>query len=1369
MIRGSHLLRKSPSSAALSRLLSPHWVLDQGTQVMATMAGRGAGPVGTPDSEQECAGWRIVVELVSVQLPVKRRSQESHDSSLVTAIPDKFVFTAEYLGFVSKPASLSIKTSGDIDDMRELYSEGGEGQVLEFVLMLSECGALLRSEFLGLVYQHPLLVDVWDAETKFSIGTIEIPLRGIFREGHRHVFAPLVSPFLPPLGEDNTANSLPQVACSSSKQVQVQGWNKGGAIALRVLSSGIPTKESLELTPASPLRNRSQGPGDGGKTANVNEQEEETRKGDDQDALQEASEVFALMMCCKEKILDELRDFASFRNSTEVGKSKRRWSEVELSAERFSLILRCLSLDESHLQAAVRSFRQAMAMGQEADGSDRTMSVDLQRLFYDRRYSLQLRMLGEQMMEDLDEVDDAARGALTRLCRALLFAMCGQSLHTFIPAQSLFKRFAAVGVLDLHGLENVLKFLQVDFAPSSMFALWRSMCGNSSAGVELHRFVSFCSVRLISSERRQAASLSLVRSAIKSCSEWREFVSACEMLRAKKVNPAKLNVTSQRSLATFRLDMERKDDKRRQKETGEGEDELVSAAKKKMSANRDIIRSVKHSLKVVSYPKLQELICSMEEDEWQKKQRARRRLLLVASRRSAELQKPTGDSFARVQLELNRRGLLDSQGRWKEEDKVVMVPCGVRRKQVEHKVANRGREEGWFVVSFEDEHSEFCSFDVEDERMCRARQEQRLVVESRCRVRVLVPEQGEASVLLVLLRPCEEMEGTRRLVVTNFKSSAHGLARSQEFGVLVNFVRPVPTCLIRVYLKDFCRMWLQGEEHRSLHEMIVPGTRWGNQSPSLVCYRVVMSLGGKERDSESNALMLSCETVRWVGGRWEAIGAAGAQRCKTVKMMKKRHDMLKTSDMQFLTCVLDPHDANKIREQWIFDVCSFFQHDADISSKDDLLLELDKKACSSSEQFPPNPVVHVSEEVVGRCEVTETEEKMKVTMKMLSPPSRNFYLHIDDERGKVVSVWRICQRQSQCMKKLSPSPVLLILDEVAVEDGKLVMHRNLPAPLPPQPLADFIASLTADVARAVSAGRERVAVKHVKQAPPLLLTQISQALQGLGEDKASDWSRAKDQIHLFQKAPDSAVLEEEALLCPDLSLSSQPQLTTSSAVVVSLTFLPDLRQADKRDASMLSSLLGRLVQSSLPDSAQLPGTLRLVRRMEVTATHQQEGRRVFVRGVTRQQEAAKTIQTALKGRLRRREERASAVRRQDEQERGRREQGTTFRKIHVAEQQEEMEECEDASSSSSSPHDSPPPVRGRRRPLLEHGDGIEDDAGGSIAESVGSETSSEQSEPATRLSVATRRKHLPPPTLTAPEVSDAESVESSTDSQASEP
>ena len=403
-------------------------------------------------------------------------------------------------------------------------------------------------------------------------------------------------------------------------------------------------------------------------------------------------------------------------------------------------------------------------------------------------------------------------------------------------------------------------------------------------------------------------------------------------------------------------------------------------------------------------------------------------------------------------------------------------------------------------------------------------------------------------------------------------------------------------------------------------------------------------------------------------------------------------------------------------------------------------------------------------QVVGKCEVTETEEKMKVTMKMLSPPSRNFYLHIDNERGRVVSAWRICRRQSQCLRKLSPSPVLLLLDEVAVEDGKLVMYRNLPAPLPPQPLADFIASLTADVARAVSAGRERVAVKHVKQAPLLPLNQISWALQGLGEDKASDWSRAKDQIPLLQKAPDSAVLEEEALLCPDLPLSSQPQ-TTSSNVVVSLTFLPDLRQADKRDASMLSSLLGRLVQSSLAESAQLPGTLRLVRRMEVTATHQQGGRRVFVRGVTRQHEAAKTIQTALKGRSRRREERASAVRQQDEQERGRKEQAATFRKRYVAEQQEEIEECEEASSSSSSPRASPPPVRGRRRPLLEHGDGIEEDAGGSIAESVGSETSSEQSEPVTR----TRRMNLPPSTLTeAPEVSDAESVESSTGSQASE-
>eukprot|EP00960_Hanusia_phi_P069433 767091-Hanusia_phi.AAC.2 len=425
------------------------------------------------------------------------------------------------------------------------------------------------------------------------------------------------------------------------------------------------------------------------------------------------------------------------------------------------------------------------------------------------------------------------------------------------------------------------------------------------------------------------------------------------------MNPAKLNITNLDSLATFRNDLQGQDGAMRKQERGE-EDELFLAAKQKMSTNRDIICCVKNSLKVASYPKLQELICSMEEDEWQKKQRARRRLQLVASRKSAERHKAAAaESFGRVQLELRRRGLLDGQGRWKEEEKLVMVPCGVRRMQVEHRVANRGMEDEWMVVSFEEQHTDICLFDEQDERMCRAREEKRLVVESRSRVRVLAAAMQKTSVFLVLLRSCEEMELSRRVAVTNYKSSSEGLYRSEEACLHIHFVRPMPTSHFRIFVNNFCSRWEQGEKQESLHEMIVPGTR------GPLFYRICLSLEGRKSDGENNSLLVACEYVRWINGSWQTCERIESHYCRTVRTKKKRSEMLKDFDLQFLTCILDPLDETKTREQWIFDICSFLQQDVDMVFKDVLQLELDKKACAWNQTPASKPVVHVSTMVMN--------------------------------------------------------------------------------------------------------------------------------------------------------------------------------------------------------------------------------------------------------------------------------------------------------------------------------------------------------------------------------------------------------------------
>eukprot|EP00960_Hanusia_phi_P069434 767091-Hanusia_phi.AAC.3 len=492
MIQGSQLLKKSLSSATRGRLLDPRWALGHGEEVSATLLLDKTRHARSSRRDELVAGWRLAVEFVCIQLPGRRKGCEPEGDARVTSGPRKVILTSEYLGVVSQQVALDVETSGD-DDMRVLSGEGGRRQVLEFMLTWRECGMTSASELLNVVAQHPLVVDVWDGESKFSVGSIGIPLQGILQERHGSFVSPLISPFLPPLRDETRGAPLSQVAWSSTRQVQ--GWSTGGAVALRVLSSAVELKEDFHAIPPSPQghpsaeNNSGQGPGNGDHVVNGDVEGVKMEGSEERDlSLSQESKVFALMMCWKEKILDELRNFSNFRDNSDAMKSKRRWSEVELSAERFGLTVRALGLDDSHLQAALRSLKEGMTEG-DGEKSDPPIFVDLQRLFYDRRYSLQLRMVGEQTVMELDDVDDVARAALARLCRELLFAMCGQGLHTYIPPQALFKRFATNGVLDLQGTENMLKFLQVELSAGAFTVYERQLVGgqSSSSGLILLR------------------------------------------------------------------------------------------------------------------------------------------------------------------------------------------------------------------------------------------------------------------------------------------------------------------------------------------------------------------------------------------------------------------------------------------------------------------------------------------------------------------------------------------------------------------------------------------------------------------------------------------------------------------------------------------------------------------------------------------------------------------------------------------------------------------------------------------------------------------------------------------------------------------
>eukprot|EP00960_Hanusia_phi_P069432 767091-Hanusia_phi.AAC.1 len=366
--------------------------------------------------------------------------------------------------------------------------------------------------------------------------------------------------------------------------------------------------------------------------------------------------------------------------------------------------------------------------------------------------------------------------------------------------------------------------------------------------------------------------------------------------------------------------------------------------------------------------------------------------------------------------------------------------------------------------------------------------------------------------------------------------------------------------------------------------------------------------------------------------------------------------------------------------------------------------------------------------------------------------ARKFYLHVSDEEGRVLAAWRVCKRHPEGIQQFSPSPVLLLLDEVSVGDNGVILFEDAS---PPQSLSDFTLALTREISLALSVSRERIVVRHARPAPPIPLSLISRALKVLGEDRAADWRKVKNQVNQFSKAPLSPAHADEDFLCLDmqqLETYSHLQSRISRAVEVSLTFLPDLRQVDRRNASMLASLLGRLVHSIRCDETRgLPAVLRLVSRMEVMATHQQERGHVFLRGLELEHGAAKTIQTVWRNHARRRGEgRSSGMNLQDEKGLGEEVQEANIPRSrkHVAAQEEEVEECEDASASSSSTHGSPIAVRTRSRPLLVQ----QESDSASIADSADTETS-ERSE-----TTRTRRKHLPAATTEGTEASDAESV-----------
>ena len=208
------------------------------------------GPAQDLVRQEDARANRIILQPVAI-------IQGTHyEAANVVQRLRRLRFSAEYFGLKATPVELNVEVlaEGEGGGSRSLLGAGASAAALEFCLASfndaitqptgRNAASKVSSEaLLRLLRTRPLQVDVWDGESGFALGCVEVSgLVRLVRQGREAVYFYDICPFLPPLAppaEYEIPGSIELGTRSSSfvatKEVQVPGLEKGASLAFRVV------------------------------------------------------------------------------------------------------------------------------------------------------------------------------------------------------------------------------------------------------------------------------------------------------------------------------------------------------------------------------------------------------------------------------------------------------------------------------------------------------------------------------------------------------------------------------------------------------------------------------------------------------------------------------------------------------------------------------------------------------------------------------------------------------------------------------------------------------------------------------------------------------------------------------------------------------------------------------------------------------------------------------------------------------------------------------------------------------------------------------------------------------------------------------
>ena len=208
------------------------------------------GPAQDVVRKEDALANRIILQ------PVAIIQGTQYEAANVVQRLRRLCFSAEYFGLKATPVELDVElpAEGEGGDSRGLMGAGGSATALELCLSSLndeiaqpkgriKAGKVSSEALLHSLRTRPLQVDVWDGESGFALGCVEVSgLVRLVRQGREAVYFYDICPFLPPLaspadyeipgsGEPGTRSS----SFVATKEVQVQGLEKGASLAFRVV------------------------------------------------------------------------------------------------------------------------------------------------------------------------------------------------------------------------------------------------------------------------------------------------------------------------------------------------------------------------------------------------------------------------------------------------------------------------------------------------------------------------------------------------------------------------------------------------------------------------------------------------------------------------------------------------------------------------------------------------------------------------------------------------------------------------------------------------------------------------------------------------------------------------------------------------------------------------------------------------------------------------------------------------------------------------------------------------------------------------------------------------------------------------------